>query len=343
MLDPAQIQYALDAKTKPPGSLGRLEILAGQLAQVQGSLTPQVDRQRICVFAASHGIAEEGVSAYPAAVTAQMVLNFLSGGAAICVLCRTQGIDLRVIDLGVDEGASPLPWDHSLLRRTAVRPTGTRSFLHEAAMTMEECQRALKIGAEEVTLAKTHGVQMLGLGEMGIGNTTSASALGIALTSLPLELLVGRGTGVDDAVLGKKQIIVRQALAYHSTSMNHPLDWLVAVGGYEIAAMTGAVLEAYAQKLPLVIDGFIGTAAVLVAHAMEPRVLEVCFFSHCSAESGHAPLLKYLGVRPILDLGLRLGEASGAALAMPILRAAAHMLSDMATFESAGISDKSNL
>jgi nicotinate-nucleotide--dimethylbenzimidazole phosphoribosyltransferase len=338
-LSDLEIQSELDAKTKPPRALGYLEDLAAKLAKIQGSLSPCVDHQRVCVFAASHGISAEGVSAYPAAVTAQMVLNFLSGGAAISVLCRAAGIDLRVIDVGVDDVASPLPLDHPGLRRAVVRSGGTRSFLHTAAMTDAECGEAMQCGADEVARAQVDGIQLLGLGEMGIGNTTSASVLCAAFTQFSPEQLVGRGTGVDDQVLQHKQSVVRQALAYHG-AVKTPLDWLAAVGGFEIAAMVGAVLECHDRRLPVMIDGFISTAAAVAAHAIRPSVLETCFFSHCSAEGGHALLLAHLGERPILDLGMRLGEASGAALAMPLLRFAAHILSDMATFAEAGVSDK---
>ncbi len=339
-LSPLEIQAALDGKTKPQGSLGKLEDLAAQLARIQNTLAPCVDRQRVCVFAASHGISAEGVSAYPAAVTAQMVLNFLAGGAAIHVLCQTAGIHLRVIDMGVDDVASPLPNDHPGLRRAAIKPAGTDSFIRGPAMRLESCEMAMRCGAEEVERAVADGIQMLGIGEMGIGNTTSASTLCAALTHFTPEQLVGRGTGVNDATLEHKKATVRQALALHAGA-NSPVEWLAAVGGFEIAAMVGVILECHAQKLPVVIDGFIATSAVLVAHAMQPDILETCFFSHCSAEGGHQLILDFLNVSPMLDFGMRLGEASGAALVMPLLRAAAHLMSDMATFEKAGVSQQS--
>lgn len=335
----AEIQAALDEKTKPQGSLGRLELIAAQLATIQETLTPQVDRQRICIFAASHGIAAEGVSAYPATVTAQMVLNFLAGGAAINVLTRANGIELRVIDCGVNDLESPLPPTHPSLRRAAIRPTGTHSFLDAAAMSEAETRMAMALGAGEVNEAVADGIELLGLGEMGIGNTTSASALAAFFTRLPLKDLIGRGTGIDDPGLAHKQQVISQALLFHSDCAQ-PLERLAAVGGFEIAAMTGAVLEAHRKKLPVVIDGFISTAAVIVAHAMEPRVLDICIFSHCSAECGHAALLEYLKVQPILSLELRLGEGSGAALAMPLVKSAARILSEMATFSTAGVTDR---
>lgn len=333
------IQMALDTKTKPPGSLGRMEDLAAQLAMIQGTLRPNVNQQRVVVFAASHGIATEGVSAYPSSVTAQMVRNFTAGGAAICVMCRTLGVQLRVVDVGVDDSACDLGAETTPFRRIPIRKGGTSSFLNQTAMTSTECQQAMQAGADEVRRAIADGMHILGIGEMGIGNTTSASALSAAITGLPAETLVGRGTGVDEATLAHKRQIVRQALSHHA-EVTDPVARLACFGGFEIAAMTGAILEAYAQRFPIVIDGFISTSAALAAHAMQPKVLEVCFFSHCSAEKGHKALLEHLKAMPILDLDLRLGEASGTALAMPLLKAAASILSDMATFDSAGVSDK---
>jgi nicotinate-nucleotide--dimethylbenzimidazole phosphoribosyltransferase len=335
-----QIHSALDSKTKPPGSLGKLEQIAGKLATIQETLTPSVDRQRICIFAASHAIADEGVSAYPSAVTAQMVLNFLSGGAAICVLTRCHGIELRVIDCGVDDTASPLPSSDPKLRRSPVRTSGTSSFLKTSAMSEDECRVAMSLGATEVKTAVADGIELLGLGEMGIGNTSSASALAAALTGIELNSLVGRGTGITDAGLEKKRDIIARSLEFHR-GLKDPLAHLAALGGFEIAAMTGAVLEASACGLPLVIDGFISTAAVIVAHAIRPQVLDVCIFSHCSAEAGHLSLLDFLQVDALLSLDLRLGEGSGAALAMPIIKSAARILTEMATFSSANITDKS--
>ncbi len=335
-----KIQATLDAKTKPPQSLGKLEEIALRLGYIQQTLTPRADRQRICVFAGSHGIAAEGVSAYPEAVTAQMVHNFLNGGAAINALCRAQGIELRVVDSGVDDGLSPLPDAAPHFKRRSGAAKGTVSFLARAAMSGEECAAAMTCGAEEVDAAVADGVEVMGIGEMGIGNTTSAAAVICGITGYAPAQLTGRGTGVDERVWKHKCEVVRAACVHHKENCRSGMDWLAAVGGFEIAAMVGAVLRAYEKRLPIVVDGFICGAAVVVAHAINPQVLEVCFFSHCSMEAGHPLVLSFLKQEAILDLRLRLGEGSGAALAMPLLKAAAYMIADMASFDSAGVSQK---
>lgn len=330
-------QAEFDRKTKPLGSLGKLESLGVQLAAVQGTLQPCVKRKRMLVFASSHGIASEGVSAYPPEVTAQMTLNFLRGGAAINVLARLGGIDVRIINAGVCGDFSQFSAPH--FRNAPIRQ-GTRNFLYEPAMTPDECTQALELGKSEVALAQRDGIELLGIGEMGIGNTTAASALCAALLPLAVEQLVGRGTGIDDARLARKVQVVKTALERYRAHCHTPQDWLAAVGGFEIAAMTGAVLAAFEHRLPIVIDGFIATAAALVALQHHPAVRSVCFFGHCSDEAGHRLVLAQLGADPILDLKMRLGEGTGAALAMHILDAAASLLSEMATFESAGVSQK---
>jgi nicotinate-nucleotide--dimethylbenzimidazole phosphoribosyltransferase len=337
-LTAAEVQRALDEKTKPVGSLGRLESAALQLALLQQTLQPRVERQRMGIFAASHGIVQAGVSAFPASVTAQMVRNFVSGGAAIAVLCRALGVELEIWDLGVDDGAVPLPQAHEQLHRYPVRAGGTRCFLNEPAMTYAELETALAVGRTFVDKAVAEGVEVIGLGEMGIGNTTAASALCEALTGL--AGLCGRGTGVDDAGLARKTAVVAQALDFHAPHCQSMLDWLRCVGGYEIAAMVGVILAAHERRLAVVVDGFIVTAAAVVAHGVRPACLEACFFSHVSAEGGHARVLQHLGVQPLLDLGLRLGEGTGAALAMPLIKSAARILTEMATFSSAGVAEK---
>jgi len=338
----------MDRKTKPPGSLGRLEKLALRVAKIQQDLNPRLARKRICVYAGSHGVAQEGVSAYPTEVTAQMVFNFLSGGAAINVLARHGGIEVHVIDAGVDA-----VWPGDLVNeprfyQRKVR-SGTRNFMREPAMTPVECEAALEIGREQVRIARADGIDLIGIGEMGIGNTTSAAALVAALLGFSAEEAVGRGTGVNDAVLAQKISVVITAVEKYKTAVvdstadHHPADnglyWLSCVGGFEIAAMTGTILEAGKQRLPIVIDGFIATAAAVAAFAIDPSTREVCFFSHRSDEQAHGKTLAALGVEPLLDLGLRLGEGTGAALAMPILEAATKILCEMATFDSAGISE----
>ncbi len=331
------VQRKFDQKTKPVGSLGMLEKLGVQLAVVQNSLSPSVSRKRIGVFAGSHGVARRGVSAYPAKVTAQMVQNFLNGGAAINVLARHGGIELRIINAGVEGELSAC---HAPNFRNEPVRQGTRDFVDEPAMTEAEREAAIAIGRSELEKAKQDGIELFGIGEMGIGNTTSASALCAALLPIPVEGLVGRGTGIDDEQLAHKIRVVKMAIALHQKKCRSPRAWLAAVGGFEIAAMTGAVLAAFEHRLPIVIDGFIATAAALVAIKENPEVQSVCFFAHCSDETGHRAVLEHLGAEPVLSLKLRLGEGTGAALAMPIIEAAAKLLCEMATFESAGVSQK---
>jgi nicotinate-nucleotide--dimethylbenzimidazole phosphoribosyltransferase len=331
----------LSVQTKPPGSLGLLESTGLQLGLLQNTLSPKVESFRVCVFAGSHGIAARGVSAYPAEVTAQMVGNFLSGGAAICVLARAAGASLHVVDTGVDAPDVAWPLQSANFFRRAVRK-GTRCFSQERAMSAQECGAAMDAGREQVLLALADGIDLLALGEMGIGNTTSAAALCAALLPAPAAAVAGRGTGVDAVGLARKIEVIEQALKTYVVILHDKTSaryWLECVGGFEIAAMTGCILAAAEASLPLLVDGFIASAAALVAVRMNPAALECCFFAHQSAEAGHALLLEQLGVVPLLHLGLRLGEGTGAALAFPLLRAAARLLSEMATFESAGVSE----
>jgi nicotinate-nucleotide--dimethylbenzimidazole phosphoribosyltransferase len=337
----AAAQHRIAAKTKPPGSLGKLETIAVRLAWMQRILTPQAQRKRICVFAASHGIAAAGVSAYPPEVTWQMVLNFLDGGAAINVLARHGGIEVHVVDAGVDAD-----WPEPVLGRMDfyVRKSrrGTRNFLEERAMTPAECDGALQAGREQARLAAADGIHLLGIGDMGIGNTTAASALFAALLGMDARNVVGRGTGVSESGIERKVQAVSCALRKHAPGAVSPRDWLEAVGGYEIAAMTGTILEASACRLPTVIDGFIATAAAAAAFSIDPACREYCFFAHRSDERAHGAVLAALAVDPIIDLGMRLGEGTGAALAMHLIEAAAKIMCEMATFESAGVSGTAN-
>ncbi|MGA9577514.1 MAG: nicotinate-nucleotide--dimethylbenzimidazole phosphoribosyltransferase [Terrimicrobiaceae bacterium] len=329
----------INRKTKPSGSLGMLETLSVRLADLQQTLEPRLRQKRICVYAGCHGVTAEGVSAYPDQVTEQMVLNFLSGGAAINVLARHGSIQLHVVDAGVGGD-----WPTELLRQPnffsrSVR-RGTRNFYREPAMTDAECEQAIEIGREQVRLAVEAGIDVLGIGEMGIGNTTAASALVVALLGFDAEKAVGRGTGISNAVLHHKVEVVEGAVKKHDAQAIEPRGryWLRAIGGYEIAAMTGTVLEAGRVRMPLVVDGFIATAAAAAAFDIDPACREVCFFSHRSDEQAHGNTLKALGVEPILDLKMRLGEGTGAALAMHLLEASAKILCEMATFDSAAIS-----
>jgi nicotinate-nucleotide--dimethylbenzimidazole phosphoribosyltransferase len=335
----AAARLAIDDKTKPLGSLGDLEDWAVQLAEIQNTLTPRITRARVIVFGADHGVAHEGVSAYPPQVTAEMMRNFSRGGAAINVLTRANDLEIEVIDVGVGADLGELAdITHASVRR------GSRNMLHEPAMSDNERDAALSVGRDAVRRAAAAGVQVVGLGEMGIGNTTAAAAVLSALTGATPAETVGRGTGVDDARLAHKRVVVARAVACHTTrttdalAPRDPLAILGALGGLELAAITGAALEAPRHGLAVVADGFISTVAVLVAARVDPSVRDGVFFSHRSAESGHALALDALGARPMLDLRLRLGEGTGAALAIPLLRSAAAILSEMATFAGAGVS-----
>ena len=337
----AAAQEKIDQKTKPPGSLGKLEKLAVRLATIQGTLEPKMDRQRIIVFAGSHGVAARGVSAYPSEVTLQMVLNFLSGGAAINVLARHAGIELHVVDVGVagDWPESALSCANFFQRNVRA---GTRDFSTERAMTSEECDEALEAGREQVRLASRDGIELIGIGEMGIGNTTSASAIFAVLFGLSADKVAGRGTGVTDESILLKARVVKESLELHANPVSNAgaRYWLEAVGGYEIAAMAGVLLEAANLNLPVVVDGFIATSAAAIAFSLDPKCRDIAFFSHRSNERAHGLMLDTLGVEPLLDLDLRLGEETGAALAMPILVASAKILCEMATFASAKVSNR---
>lgn len=328
----ARVQHALDRKTKPTGSLGRLEVLALQLALIQGVERPQLVAPQMLVFAADHGLAAQGVSAYPQAVTAQMVLNFLAGGAAVSVLAEQHGLAMTVVDAGVAQDLPPHPrlQDRKIALGTADASLGP-------AMTFAQRDAALAAGADVVRGLPGNVVL---LGEMGIANTSVAALLMSRLTGLPLPQCVGRGTGLDDAALARKTAVLEQTLARHAHARSADTA-LAAFGGFEIAMMAGAVIEAAAQRRVIVVDGFISTSAVLVAQALQAGVVNACVFAHRSDEHGHARLLTHLGAQPLLDLQLRLGEGSGAALAWPLVVSACRILNDMASFESAGVSDRS--
>lgn len=329
----AELQAKIDGKTKPLGALGRLEVLAMKIGIVQQTLQPQLTRPVILVFAGDHGVVAEGVSPYPQEVTYQMVLNFLAGGAAINVFARQNGIALRVVDAGVKHEFAPHP---SLVQ--AKIAAGTANFLHGTAMTQEQCGEAIRRGMQLATAEIEAGSNVLGFGEMGIGNSTSAAAIMSALCGLPAAECVGRGTGLDDAGLRRKQAVVEQALAFHGAVAIGPLRALIAFGGFEIAMMTGAMLGAAQRGALLLIDGFIASTALLVAARLQPAILDYCVFTHRSGEVGHARLLAELHAEPLLNLGMRLGEGTGAAMAYPIVQAAVNFLNEMASFESAGVS-----
>lgn len=325
----ARLAARIDGKTKPRGSLGRLESLARQIGLIRRDLAPRLSPPTVFVFAADHGVAAEGVSAYPQDVTWQMVENFLAGGAAINVLARQQGVTLRIVDAGVK---------HDFGRREGLIDrkirAGSGNLAVEPAMTARECEQALRAGMD--LMADSDG-EVVGFGEMGIANTTPAAVLMHRLTGVPVADCVGAGTGVDAAGLARKVEVIERAARLHAGA-RAPLDALAAFGGLEIAMMTGAMLGAASRRRILLIDGFIATSALLVAARLSPAVLDYCVFCHQSDERGHARMLRSLDAWPLLDLGLRLGEGTGCVLAWPLVQAAAAFLCDMASFEDAGVS-----
>jgi nicotinate-nucleotide--dimethylbenzimidazole phosphoribosyltransferase len=333
----AALQHKIDQKTKPLGALGRLETLALQLGRIQNTLSPKVVQPTLFVFAGDHGAAKAGVSAYPQDVTWQMVENFLAGGAAINVFARQTGWSLKVVDAGVAHDFGT----RAGLIDAKVAP-GTANFIEAAAMSAEQCALAIERGAELVRAAAKDGCNVLACGEMGIGNTAAASLLTHYLAKVPLDLAIGRGTGLDDAGLQRKKTLLAQAVARHQAkpgASTDPLAILAEFGGFEIAMMTGAMLAAAEAKMLIVADGFIVTSALLVAARLEPAILDYSVFAHRSGEPGHQFQIETLGGQALLDLGLRLGEGTGAALALPIVQAAANFLNEMASFESAGVAE----
>ncbi|GAB4555644.1 MAG: nicotinate-nucleotide--dimethylbenzimidazole phosphoribosyltransferase [Rhizobacter sp.] len=326
-----RLQQRIDRKTKPLGALGRLESLALQVGLIQQTETPHWEAPQLVVFAGDHGLAARGVSAYPSDVTWQMVENFLAGGAAVSVLARQHALALTVVDAGVRHDFAPR---QGLLARK-IAP-GTADAFEAPAMTEAQCLAAIHMGREVVEGLPGNAVL---LGEMGIGNTSSSSMLLARLTGTDLALCLGRGTGLDDAGLVRKLTVLSAVMQRHAAA-REPLQVLATMGGFEIAAMVGAVLQAASQRRTIVVDGFITGAAVLVAARLVPAVLGYCVWSHRSAESGHGVMIRHLGVQPLLDLDLRLGEGSGAALTWPLLVSAVNVLNEMASFESAGVSDR---
>ena len=335
--DPAlgeAVQSAIDFKTKPPGSLGRIEALALQMALAQGTERPVADPARLFIFAGDHGIVAEGVSAWPQEVTAQMVLNFLAGGAASTVFARTNGAEVTVVDAGI---ATELP-DAPGLVRAGIRK-GTRNAAVEDALTADEVARALTFGAGLAAEAVAGGARVIALGEMGIGNTSTASLIAHAVAAIDLGVLTGPGAGLDAHGVDRKLGVLARAAARRPGPLASA-DALAAFGGLEIAAMAGALIGAASRGAVVLVDGFIATSAALVALAARPEAKPYCVFAHRSKEPGHVRMLEWLGVEPLIDLDLRLGEGTGALLALPLLRSATAMLNEMATFESAGVSGK---
>ncbi|MCS7252930.1 MAG: nicotinate-nucleotide--dimethylbenzimidazole phosphoribosyltransferase [Armatimonadota bacterium] len=319
--------------TKPLGSLGRLEEIAVRIAGITGMTMPDVEKKAVVVFAADHGVVAQGVSLYPKEVTAQMVMNFVRGGAAISVLSRHCGAKLIVIDVGV---AAELPQHEGLILRKIA--WGTRDLSTEPAMTREQALEAIGIGVEITEMLVNEGVRMIALGDMGIGNTTPSAAIAAALMGKPAREVTGRGTGLDDERYEHKVAVIETALNLHRPNPDDPIEVLSKVGGFEIGALVGVVIACAARRIPVVLDGFITTAAAAIAFRMQPLVQGYMFAGHISLEPGHRLLLDWIGLEPILNLNMRLGEGTGAVLAMHVIDAACKLLSQMATFDEAGVS-----
>ncbi|MEI7934642.1 MAG: nicotinate-nucleotide--dimethylbenzimidazole phosphoribosyltransferase [Chlorobiaceae bacterium] len=333
LVGPAQAH--LDDLTKPQGSLGRLEEIALKYVLATGAFNPVLSKKKICCFAADHGVAVEGVSAFPAEVTPQMVYNMLSGGAAINVLTRHVGADLDVVDMGVNHDFPDLP---GLVKRK-VQP-GSANMAAGPAMSEDDTLRALFYGAELAAEAYDAGYHLLGTGEMGIANTTPATALYSVLLDVPVEGITGRGTGIDDERLQHKILVIKRAVEVNASRCSTTFGTLAALGGYEIAAITGFILGAAACRIPVVVDGFISSSGAVAAIKLCPAVDDYLFFSHLSNEQGHRTVMQKLGARPILDLELRLGEGTGAALAMQVIEGSLKIYNEMATFSAARVSAK---
>jgi len=331
----AQAQARLDRLTKPIGSLGRLEELAARYVMITGEMKPTVPRGAVFTFAADHGVTAEGVSAYPSAVTPQMVLNFLRGGAGINVLARHVGIEVRVVDIGVafDFGAAP-----GLVHKKVM--PGTKNLLVEPAMSPVQAEQSLQVGIDLATEAARQGIGLIGTGEMGIGNTTASSAITAVMTGRSVSEVTGRGTGIDDASHARKIDVIQRALDFHRLDPTNAMEVLAKVGGLEIGGLAGLMLGAAAARVPVVLDGFIAGAAALIAVGLQPRCKDYLIASHRSVERGHQAMLDHLGLKPLFDLDLRLGEGTGACLGMSLVFAAIKILTEMATFDEAGVSER---
>jgi nicotinate-nucleotide--dimethylbenzimidazole phosphoribosyltransferase len=329
-----QLQHKINSKTKPIGALGILEKLALQIGTIQNSLTPSLKKPTIIVFAGDHGIANEGVSAYPQEVTYQMVMNFLHGGAAINVFSTQHSINLKIVDAGVN-----FDFDKYETLINAKIDKGTKSFLHQKAMTETQLLQCFEKGKEIATQLANEGCNVVGFGEMGIGNTSSASMLMSYLCNLPIEKCVGRGTGLNDEQLQHKIAILKQAKAFHG-NIENPKEVLQTFAGFEMAQMCAAMLAAFENNMIILVDGFIASSVFLVAYKINPLIKNNAVFCHLSDESGHQHLLNFLQAEPILKLNMRLGEGTGCAIAYPIIESAVAFLNNMASFESAGVTNK---
>jgi len=330
-----ETQRRLDSLTKPLGSLGRLEELAKQVVGITGNPKPQLKNKVIFTFAGDHGVTAEGVSAYPKEVTAQMVYNFLNEGAGINVLAKHAGARVVVADLGVCSDLKPNP--KLVIKKINY---GTKNMTSGPAMTKEEAVKAIEAGIDIFENEYKNGIDIVGIGEMGIGNTTSASAITVSFTNKPVTDITGKGAGIDEKALENKIQVINKAIEANKPDSSNAMDVLSKVGGFEIAGLCGVILAAAARKIPVVIDGFISSSAALVAYHIEPKVKDYLIASHRSVESGHKIILEHIGLKPILDLDLRLGEGTGAALAMPIIEASIKIMTQMATFQSANVSKR---
>lgn len=328
------LQRKIDLKTKPLGALGQLEKIALQIGLIQDTLTPELKSPHIVVFAGDHGIATEGVSAYPQEVTFQMVMNFLNGGAAINVFCKQNEINIKIVDAGVNYVFPP-----GLNLEDAKIGMGTKSFLKEPAMSIREAQKCIDRGSVIVNEIYQSGCNVIGFGEMGIGNTSSASVLMSLLCNIPIKDCVGKGTGLDEEGFTKKIKVLTDAIEKQGKP-DTVFKTLAAYGGFEIAQMCGAMLQAAENKMVVLVDGFIATSAFLVAYEIKPDISDYAVFCHQSDEQGHAKMLKYLKAKPVFSLNMRLGEGTGAAVSYPVIQSAVNFLNEMASFESAGVSNK---
>lgn len=328
------LQHKIDFKTKPLGALGQLENIALQIGLIQDTLSPELKNPHIVVFAGDHGIANEGVSAYPQEVTFQMVMNFLNGGAAINVFCKQNNINIKVVDAGVN-----YEFPNGLKLTDTKIGMGTKSFLKEPAMSIKEAQKCIDRGSVIVNEIYQSGCNVIGFGEMGIGNTSSASVLMSLLCKIPIKGCVGKGTGLDTEGFNKKIKILTSAIKKQGKP-DTVFKTLATYGGFEIAQMCGAMLQAAENKMVLLVDGFIATSAFLVAYKINPDILDYAIFCHQSDEQGHAKMLKHLKAKPVFSLNMRLGEGTGAAIGYPVIQSAVNFLNEMASFESAGVSNK---
>jgi nicotinate-nucleotide--dimethylbenzimidazole phosphoribosyltransferase len=324
----------------PTRALGRLHEISERLCGIQQTLAPVIDQKSILVMAGDHGVVEEGVSAYPQEVTPAMVQTFLAGGAAINAISRQVGADVWVVDMGIipQLDAAGLKGAERLLVKKI--GNGTANFTKGPAMSRRDAQKALQVGFEQAARRMENGAEIVGTGDMGIGNTTPSAAIGAVITGATLAEMVGRGTGVDDAGLARKRDIVRRGIEANTPQPEDGLDVLAKVGGFEIGGIAGTILAAAFHRRAVVVDGFISTAGALIAHALCPTVKDYLFAGHCSEEAGHRIMLNHLGLEPILDLGMRLGEGTGAALAMGVMDSAVHVFKEVLTFQEAGVADK---